>query len=231
MIRQRRVKGVILTPLKACYVPKLSIFLLSKGFACSVFCSKFGQNKVIIFFWYCGQWINRSAFVSGSNSLCLSLFENLKIDWESRTSWGCHHSGQFVSCWWALGWVTWGDLRPLRGWEVFDGANGLKQAAPHTAQVQENDTVGGVSKTIFCRSGTKRRKASFAEISRFQGQTMYVFTKFQSVEQSPVWIYITSALNLSLEHYTHLCEKKSLYKLSLKEDNLLHFSYNGKLWW
>lgn len=43
-------KTVILTPLKACSVPKLTFLLFSKGFACSVLGSSLGQNKVIVFF-------------------------------------------------------------------------------------------------------------------------------------------------------------------------------------
>lgn len=91
------------------------------------------------------------------------------------------------------------------------------QAAPHMVQVQKNDAVGEVSKTIFCRPYPERTQAWFSGISSFQERTMCLFTPFPSVEQSPIWVCISSALNLSLEHYIHLKEK-SFYKLALKKD-------------
>ena len=70
LTRQRREKGIILTPLRAGYVPKLSTFLLSRAFACSALCSKLWQNKVIILLLYSNQWVGRNAFVSVYSSLC-----------------------------------------------------------------------------------------------------------------------------------------------------------------
>ena len=85
--KAKKGRRVILTSLGVGCVSRVSTFFHSRAFACSILCSKLGQNKVIIFFLYSSQWVGRNAFVPVYSSFCSGLFENLKLGWESRTSW------------------------------------------------------------------------------------------------------------------------------------------------
>ena len=75
-------------------------------------------------------------------------------------------------------------------------------------QVQKNDTVGEVSKTVISAGiGAERRKA-WNQRSH-DSKDEHVFTEFQSVEQSPKsLIYISKALNLSLERC--ICQNEKI---------------------
>lgn len=70
--------------------------------------------------------------------------------------------------------------------------------------VQKNDAVGEVSKNVFCRPYPERREDCNSLLllihysKEIQGspnskEQHCLFIVFQSVEQSPVWIYMCSA--------------------------------------